>query len=254
MFAIDTQRLNHTIQTTPNTYKLEAISAYFVGLPYGYSPLGEGRGVDSDPRFRLDRFDCTTFVETMTALSLSPNITKAKQRLDYIRYDGKVGFGHRRHLPALMWKAQLVDVGVYVDITKDIKDHETITKKPNPKLLPKDMRYLAKDLQKSYVIDYIPLHKIAKNIEYIPSGVVVNVVREDRADKFLVITHQMLLFKTHGKIYFRHASNYRKPKVVDESLGSFVSRVSKYKWRVAGINILKINFDNEPTQRRKETE
>ncbi len=243
IFAIETQRLNHTIQTTPNRDKLEAISAYFLGATYGYSPLGEGGGVDKDPKFRLDKFDCTTFVETMTALSLSPNITKAKQRLDYIRYDGKVGFKHRRHLPALMWKAQLVDVGVYVDITKDIKDHETITKKPNPKLLPKDMKYLAKDLKKSYSIDYIPLHKIAKNIEYIPSGVVVNVVREDRADKFLVITHQMLLFKAHGKIYFRHASSYPKRQVVDEPLNSFVSRVSRYKWRVVGINILKINLD-----------
>ncbi len=243
VYGYDTDKLQQSLQTKTNEQKLQTISAYFLGVAYGYSPLGEGVGVDIDPKFRLDKFDCTTFVETMTALTMSQNITQSKQTLDQIRYDGKVGFAQRRHLPALMWKAQLVNIGLYEDITHDIQDHKTIFKTPNPKLLPKDMLYLKNSLKKSYYIDYIPLAKIAKNIRHIPSGVVVNIVRENRPDKFLTITHQMLLFKKQGKIYFRHASSYPKRQVVDEPLSAFVARVSKNKWKVVGINILKINFD-----------
>jgi hypothetical protein len=184
----------------------------------------------------------------MSALVISKSISQAKQNLDTIRYNGTAKFQNRRHLPALMWKKQLQHIGLFEDITHDIQDHKTIHKTPNPSLLTKDMLYLAKDLQKSYDINYIPLNKIAKNIHQIPSGVVVNVIRADRPDKFLTITHQMLLFKKQGKIYFRHATTYPIPKVVDEPLSSFVARVSSASWKVVGINILKINFDKQYEQ------
>ena len=43
-------------------------TAPLLGRRYLLSALGEGTGPDPDPRFRLDAFDCVTFVETAIAL------------------------------------------------------------------------------------------------------------------------------------------------------------------------------------------
>ncbi len=44
-------------------------SSDFLGTPYLLSPLGEGKGIDPDPLYRFDKFDCLTFVETVLAKS-----------------------------------------------------------------------------------------------------------------------------------------------------------------------------------------
>jgi len=44
--------------------RASAATAPLLGVRYLLSPLGEGVGLDPDPRFRLDAFDCVTFVET----------------------------------------------------------------------------------------------------------------------------------------------------------------------------------------------
>jgi len=242
VFGFDTTKLNQSLNTKPSPVKLQNISNFFLNSPYIFSPLGEGKGIDTDTRFRIDKFDCTTFVETMLALTMSINIAQAKQNLDIIRYSGKVDFKYRRHLPALMWKPQLISFGLLEDITKNIKDFTTIIKKPNKKQLTNDMKFLSNFLE-TYSIDYIPLDKIEQNIPNIPNGSIVNVVRTNNNKKLMTITHQMLLFKKEGKIFFRHASSNPYKKVVDEDLKSFIKRVSKFKWKVVGINILKINYD-----------
>ena len=64
-----------------------------MGAPYVISLLGEGMGVDPDPRMRFDAFDCTTFVETVLALSFAVDLPSAELRLDHIRYQGgELGF------------------------------------------------------------------------------------------------------------------------------------------------------------------
>ena len=38
-------------------------------MPYGDYPLGEGSGVEPQPRWRVDQVDCQTFVETVLAMA-----------------------------------------------------------------------------------------------------------------------------------------------------------------------------------------
>ncbi len=51
-------------------------SESFLGSPYLLSPLGEGKGIDADPLYRFDKFDCLTFVETVLAKSYADFATE----------------------------------------------------------------------------------------------------------------------------------------------------------------------------------
>ena len=85
-------------------------------MPYGDSPLGEGSGRDPDPTFRLDRFDCVSFVETVLALGRARSVVEATALLDDVRYGGPPSYRSRNHyvesqwLPSLAGKRWLEDV------------------------------------------------------------------------------------------------------------------------------------------------
>src|SRR2546430_13129892 len=64
--------------------RVERLSALFVGVPYGDYPLGEGSGVEPQPRWRGDQGDCQTFVETGLAMAHARPPQRAQQVLDAI--------------------------------------------------------------------------------------------------------------------------------------------------------------------------
>src|SRR5512147_642920 len=78
-------------------------SGLLVGAPYRVSPLGEGSGIDRDPRFRLDAFDCQTLVETAIALGNARSVAEARVLLDDLRYEGPPDFQHRNHYVEAQW-------------------------------------------------------------------------------------------------------------------------------------------------------
>ena len=60
-------------------------------------PLGEGSGIDPDPRVPGTEVDCMTWVQWVLALATGPEAS-APQRLDALRYyGGQVGFRTRKH-------------------------------------------------------------------------------------------------------------------------------------------------------------
>jgi hypothetical protein len=83
---------------------LERVSAPLVGKPYQLGPLGEG---DTLPLYRLDVFDCTTFVETVMANAFCYPAGRAEcleREMEQIRYRGKIpAFRDRNHVPELDW-------------------------------------------------------------------------------------------------------------------------------------------------------
>ncbi|GAB3481243.1 DUF1460 domain-containing protein [Marinomonas epiphytica] len=81
-------------------------SEVFLGAPYLANPLGEGVSgrFDSDPLYRFDAFDCTTFVETVLAKAMSHDDDSFVATLTQIRYkNGQVSFENRNHFPSLDW-------------------------------------------------------------------------------------------------------------------------------------------------------
>jgi hypothetical protein len=233
----------------PSSKKLLSISSYLLGAKYKNSPLGEGFGVDRDVRIRFDAFDCTTFVETVMALTLASSIKNTQKILDNIRYKGSVSFANRRHFPVADWLFGLQKDGFIEDITDSISGARVVQKSVNYNLWKRVNSSYLKELTKkripniSYKIHYIPLELLAKIYKKIPTGSIFSIVRKSRADKFVVVTHQAIYFANEGKPFIRHASSYPKKMVVDESLEDFVKKNQNIKkWRVLGVNISKIIF------------
>lgn len=81
--------------------RTEAASRALLGRPYlRGGPLGEGDSSlgDTQPRFRLDGFDCVTFLETSLALARARDTSDLLSRMDSIRYlDGRIGWRFRNH-------------------------------------------------------------------------------------------------------------------------------------------------------------
>lgn len=228
--------------------RLERVSRPLKNRPYGVSPLGEGRGQDADPRFRLDRFDCTTFVETSLALSYSQNLDEAERWLDQIRYNGEPSFENRRHFVSAQWRPGLIQDGFLKDRTREIGGRHTREVELNFDKKAWSQRRVARSLKLPesalpwgrHRLRYVPIAALERMKSKLPSGLVVNVVRAKRAGRPILVTHQGLLLKNpKGRgLVFRHASPVAK-KVIDEPLDHMLRRYAKPRaWPVLGLNFL----------------
>ena len=209
----DVQQLFEDVHYADTTLRVEYISGKFLGTAYKLDGFGEGEkgDYDQDPLYRFDAFDCTTLVETITALALSSNFEDFKNTLDRIRYkDGLVSYVTRNHFPSLDWIPNNVDAGFYEDITaavaqeaildvataeavvdkrkwyasktlEDLKVAETNKKKLKERLAQwrKEGRAFKKTLA---TLPYLKLADIFSEgadrvLKFIPSGAIINIVR-----------------------------------------------------------------------------
>ena len=69
----------------PGRERTLAASALLIGTPYLKDPLGEGHAPHPQPRVRLDRMDCQTFVETAMALGQADDEAELRAALDDLR-------------------------------------------------------------------------------------------------------------------------------------------------------------------------
>lgn len=223
-----------------------------IGAPYILSPLGEGSGgdVDADPRFRLDAFDCTTFVETALALTHCRDLPSAKTFLDQIRYVGdKAVFADRRHFMTSQWIPGLIAAGLMEDVTEDVggPDTEKIALVLTPQRWKK--RRVARSIalpperipRGTFHLPFVPIASVLTHLRRVPPGTIVNVVRADAPSTFDVITHQGLIIVLHdGTRVVRHASPVSK-RVIDEPLEHMARRYLRpRKWPIVGMNFLQV--------------
>ncbi|MDI9819781.1 MULTISPECIES: N-acetylmuramoyl-L-alanine amidase-like domain-containing protein [unclassified Legionella] len=121
-------KLYHRLQDIPNldmAARLDTISAQFLGRAYLLGALGEGvkARFDQAPRYRVDAFDCDTYVTTVLALALANNPKEFKQCLAKIRYkDGRVTYTSRNHFTSIDWNKNNQAQGFIKDITETFKD------------------------------------------------------------------------------------------------------------------------------------
>ncbi|MGN0929598.1 MAG: N-acetylmuramoyl-L-alanine amidase-like domain-containing protein [Alphaproteobacteria bacterium] len=236
------------------TNNIEEVSAKFLGAPYVRNPLGEGIGIDKDPIFRFDKFDCLTFVETMLALGLSNNKEEFEDIIKKIRYkDGEVSIETRNHFVNPDWIKNNSDI--VEDITKRIA--KKINKDVSVSIINLDRKTWFK---KNYNIDvaideeqasldYIDFETLLSNereiINSIKEPVIVNIVINKPEFKQMYGTeintsHIGFVIPKDGSLTLRHASYY-KEKVVDENFFNYIKMLKKYpKYR--GINFLEIKF------------
>lgn len=231
--------------------RVERVTRGLLGAPYLLSPLGEGHPPDPDPRFRLDAFDCTTFVETALALAHCDSPEGAAALLDEIRYiDGLPLFARRRHLATSQWIPGLVAAGYLRDVTRAIGGEVTgeVVLELTPERWSK--RKVARTLVLSreevpdgtFRLPYIPIGDFAALADRFPEVALINVVRDDVRGAPDVITHQALLLRRpgDGAWIVRHASPVSR-RVLDEPLAKILTRYAKpRRWTIMGLNVLEV--------------
>jgi len=247
--------------------RILAVSGALLGIPYHLGPMGEGPDgeFDRSPTDSFQSLDCTTFVEETMALSLEPDLGKAKALLQKIRYkDGRVSYETRNHFPEVDWRKNNEAAGFLKDITRDVAGdrmavgHKLISKHawyishtlsdikgfsdlPKEELDAKleSLRRLGEQFQDEVsTIAYVPLAVLTTVLDRIPSGTVANLVRADRPDKPQSITHQMLIVVRDGKHYVRHAAY---GKAMEElPVDQFFHRYDGASWPVVGVNLEQI--------------
>ncbi|CAM2924057.1 N-acetylmuramoyl-L-alanine amidase-like domain-containing protein [Legionella worsleiensis] len=122
------RELYHSLESIPNasiTERIDWISEHFKGTPYILGSLGEGPNAryDQFPRYRVDGFDCDTYVNTVLALAVANSLETFKQCLQYTRYnDGKIAYINRNHFTSIDWNRNNQNRGLIKDITLSIKN------------------------------------------------------------------------------------------------------------------------------------
>lgn len=256
-----------SVQSKPGADRVSAYALQFLSekSPYIVDPLGEGQGgdVSQGPLYRFDGFDCTTFVETVLALSLSATPEQFRQRMNQIRYkDAVVSYQTRNHFPSVDWIPNNIKNGFVKDITGSIAGALT---QWSQTWIEKDMWFAKKgesfmDISRQYQpvlgqLPYIAKADLLKNaglIERIPSGTIFHVVRPNwdlrkAIGTRLDVSHMGFLIREKGILYMVHASNGASrdgsdddKRVKKEPLKDYVERVMMGSSTTAGINILAV--------------
>ena len=261
-------RLLNRIQNLPTSQKVQETSEFFLGDRTKLGPLGEGKKgkFDRDPLFSFKLLDCTTYIETVMALSLSTNIKEFTQNIIDIRYkDGLISHKRRNHFTSLDWipnNARILnDITASIGPTKIAKaiiDKKSWYQKMGPQNIVRpdvtgqnfrDLLQSFKNLGKDFTpkmatIPYITLKTLFKNPQYIkliPHGSIMNIVRpnwdlKDTIGTNLNVSHQGIAIWNRGKLYYRHASSYPHRIVKDTAFSEYFKKYLDSE-TLKGINL-----------------
>jgi Protein of unknown function (DUF1460) len=234
--------------------RLLAASERFLGTPYGFSPLGEGEGVDPDPRLRFDSVDCVTFVEETMALALSRRPEEVLAVLDRIRYrDGIPGYAARNHLMEAGWLPANAAAGLARDVTLTLGGADAVV--AQKVLLPEAWqgpvgRGLAlpegAHTTGTFAFGLLPLVHVRAHARGFPDGTLLLVVREDGPDRVTRVSHLGLIVQRGQVTYLRHATSVPPRAVVDEELGHFLARQGRGQWKVSGVSLWEVRDPRAP--------
>lgn len=247
--------------------RLYAVSGRFLGVLYVLGPLGEGENgeFDRDPLVSYTGLDCTTFVEETMAFALGRDRADALDLLRYIRYrKGVISYETRNHFTEADWLPNNIAFGFLRDITAEVGGASA---RAVSKSISKRAWYAAKteaDLSgfdaespearagraarlraiganlpdQRAVINYVPLEDLPRLLGAIPHGTVVSLVREDRADKPTLVSHQFFIFDGPRGKTIRHAAQGKQ--VMDVDAAQYMAGLAGAKWRVLGFNLAQV--------------
>jgi hypothetical protein len=255
--------------------KLEWVSKKFLGRPYVLNNLGDGfnAAIDQYPLYRVDVFDCETYVEMMLALANANNVDEFKKQVINIRYQHlPATFLNRNVFPEVDWNHSNEEKGYIKDITADIVDkhgqpiyqissvyidragwlkklssydcrkrnqNQKMDKVKNIHKMQKEGQYLKGELAETKYLTINQLNEMT--LSQIPNGTIVEMVRRNWNTKSsmgtdLNISHMGFAFWKKGVLYFREASSIYH-RTVDVKLMDYVKQQKKYSRTFVGIHL-----------------
>jgi hypothetical protein len=231
--------------------RIAAISERFVGTPYVFSPLGEGPSgpIDRDPLFDLHHVDCLTLVEETLAMAHTPDLPRAKELLQHIRYEGGViDFARRHHFAMNQWIPANQKLGVLRDITRELgKEAVIVARKRIDEGVWKGKWRLWRRRLGAYAprgeasLPVIPIEAAVDLSERFPAGALVSVVRVEKESDPNRVSHQGIVVVRGGRRFLRHASSGpRFRRVIDYPLRAYFRFSQRYfqnRWKVLGVNV-----------------
>lgn len=254
--------------------RLERVTRAWIGRPYLlHGPLGEGSEgkYDQDPLFRLDGFDCTTFIETAYAISQARDFADFMNRLTHVRYlNGEASFTSRNHFVELDWNPHNIDAGFFMDRTQAIGDESdrgiatqvfskrnwyaslplSALKLPgaSPELLQSRLSELhaegAHYADVSSQLLYLKKTSLLKLRDQLPLPSILNIVRvfpgSSRQNNVIAVTHQVLLIAVNGQLRVRAASSRASVmRVIDVPYETYVETLIASA-STLGVNLLQV--------------
>ncbi len=222
--------------------RIEQISRVFLGTPYGQYPLGEGNGVEPQPRWRADMVDCQTYVETVLAMANSKDLAVAKALLDDIRYrEPPISFSSRNHFTEAQWLPANVAKGYLREETTEIDRAApsatlVLRREQWSKVRGLERLALAEIPEGEFSIRYLPLAEARERAAQIAPGSVMLIVRAQDPRRVVRVSHMALVVRGANGLAVRHASFGKEKKVIEESIGEFLDRLGTYReWPVIGV-------------------
>ncbi len=220
-----------------------------LGAPYAPSPLGEGAGPDPDPRFRLDAFDCMTFVETAVAFASASSLEEAARAMDDVRYSGPPALAARNHEVLSQWIPANVAKGFLEDVTAELAGplSRLAEKEYTPESwaavraagraipgLPRARLPLGRFAV--HVVSPADVEAIAPRL---PEGAIAFVVRSDAPERATRVTHAGIVVRgPRGAVFVRHATSSKGvARIIEEPIARFVRREDRAfpRWPLDGL-------------------
>lgn len=240
-------------------FRIEMISQSLLGLPYVLDAEGEGEGYDPDPQQNFKGMDCLTYVEAVLAFSMSRNWDDALDIRNDIRYfDQDVHYENRKHFMFSQWIPSNITHGYIQNISSQIGRTAYFSRTFDEKLWKnwsgkKTIPLPLDDFPKGdFGLDVLSIDEALRNIDRIPSGSLLVVVRDSNIGNPVLISHIGFVVDAkskRGKVKkMRHATIMGSPKGVKEhNLRWYLNHMKNYpyRWKVKGVSILYPKFPNE---------
>lgn len=226
-----------------------AIAKSFIGQPYKGGTL-EGN-TNEQLVCNLRDFDCSTFVESVIAMTLTkysekPTYEKFNTQLKNLRYrNGEVkGYASRLHY-FREWMIQTEENKIGQDVTNLIggsiqkKDLNFMTthRELYPKLKEEESYLAVTNAQKhlnEYDFYYIPKAKVAKIESQIQDGDIIAITSTVEGLDF---NHEGFAIHQNGRLYLLHASyDLKKVVISQEPLADYLNRIKKH----SGISVFRL--------------
>ena len=251
--AIESILHKHSSRKYTNTGELAlAVAQEFLGSKYIAGTLENG--YDEPLYISCTKLDCTTFVELVTAITLSIKEKEASfptvcRNLEKIRYRGGIrdGYASRLHYTT-WWIADNIRKGIIEEVTGcSTHKHQQLqldfmTTHPESYAMLKNNTAMQARIAEHEIpfrgidIPYIPKEELnkGKEILHIRNGDIIALVT---TIKGLDVTHVGFAFWKKGKLHLLHASS-AKGEVIKDSTTLF--NYQKNKSKQCGVRVIRI--------------